>query len=216
MKRFISTAVSLLALVVPLALSAQEKPVDFSDNFEVRRLNFSKFTILNDDQSLVNMGTRGLTIISTGASPADCNYVSYTPGCDNWEAETDILLFPTSKGGLVLKTDNGDWWGITANYKHIEAISAEGSISTVANGYGRYMHLMIECIDGTLTLYSAPQKTPWRVVANGNPGVERKPADKWMRIASVKLPAGAKPEIICMMAMDNDIVSFRDFWFRVR
>lgn len=216
MKRLISTTLSLLALVAPLALSAQEQPADFSDNFEVRRLNFSKFTILNDDQSLVNMGTRGLTIISKGSSPADCNYVWYTPGCDNWEVETDILLFPTSKGGLVLMADNGDWWGLTANYKRIEAIGADGSIATITNGYGRYMHLKLECIDGTLTLFSAPQKTPWRVVANGNPGVERKPADKWKVIATFSLPQDARPEKICLMAMDKDIVSFRDFWFRAR
>ena len=212
MKRlFLTVAISVAAIT-----SAAAQATAFSDNFEVRRLDTGHFKLWDDDVTIVNMGTRGLTVMAGGESPKDGNVVYFTAQGTKWEAEANVVLYPTSRGGLVLMQDREHYWGVTADYKNICLCDGSGVKAKVSNPYGRYLHLKLAFDNGTLSLYAAPQKTRWTIVANDNPRTGRKPADRWRKIGSFTVAPtdGAYPDRVCLTAMAQDVVSFRDFWYR--
>ena len=184
----------------------------FSDNFESRRLDSGHFTVLGGDDSVVNMGTRGLTLVSKGTTPSEAGGVSFSPYSGSWEVEVSVLLSPKGKAGLVLMQDRANWWGLTADCGSICVCSAEGEVSRISNPYGRYLHLRLQYDGGSLKVSAAPQKTRWAAVANSNPGVRRQPADGWRSLGAFDCGAGVRN--VCLMAMDGGTVSYRDFWYR--
>lgn len=196
---------------MPCFASAQSAG-SFSDNFESRRLDSGHFTVLGGDDSVVNMGTRGLTLVSGGASPSVAGGVAFHPSSGSWEVEVSVLLSPKGKAGLVLMQDRANWWGVTADYGYIRVCSAGGEVSRISNPYGRYLHLRLQYDGGSLKVSAAPQKTRWAPVANSNPGVRRQPADAWRTLGAFDCGAGACN--VCLMAMDGGTVSYRDFWYR--
>lgn len=208
----------VLASLLFAALTVNAAPAggDFTDNFEVRRLDTEHFSLWDNDVTIVNMGTRGMTIMSKGTTPADGNVVYFPTTDANWEAEANVVLYPTSKGGLVLMQDRDHYWGITANYRDITVVDASGTQKTIRNPYGRYLHLRLTYADGQLVLAAAPQKTPWRIIDNANPKTKRQPATQWTVVATLEPSALSQPAKICLMAMDKDVVSFRDFWYRTK
>lgn len=201
---------------------------DFSDAFEVRRLDKEHFTIWDGNETIVNMGTRGCTIMSAGDSPATANIVYFEATDKAWEAEAQVVLYPTSKGGLALMQSREAYWSIEADYKTITARSTDGSQAvSIPNRYGRYLHLRLQYADGTLTLSAAPQKTHWTIVANSNPGVKRLPATDWHTVATLPCDlSGLTMDTgfstiqvaprIALLAECKDVVSFRDFWYRTK
>lgn len=207
---------ALLCLAAASAAFAQD--AGFHDNFETRRLDSGHFSLWEEeDASIVNMGTRGLTIMSRGDSPAESNAVYFTASDPAWEAEANVVLYPTSQGGLVLMTDRDNYWGVSADYRSIYVWDCGKVVKTARNPYGRHLHLKLVFAGGELTVWSAPQKSPWSIVENGNPTVERLPADRWTKAATIIVePGGATADRISLLAMKKDVVSFRDFWYRVR
>lgn len=206
----------LACLAFAATVAGQDGPDGFSDNFEVRRMDTEHFFLWEKDESIVNMGTRGMTIMSRGETPKDGNVVYFSADTDKWEAEVNIVLYPTSKGGLVLMRDRDNYWGITADYRNIFICTGEGVVCQSGNPYGRYLHLKIHYANGEVTFSHAPQKTPWSIVKNGNPNVVRKPADKWTVMTKIRIEPEkyGSPTRIGMVAMEKDVVSFRDFWYR--
>lgn len=207
---------ALVCLSFAATVAGQDSLNGFSDNFEVRRLDTEHFFLWEKDESIVNMGTRGMTIMSRGETPENGNVVYFNADADKWEAEVDILLYPASKGGLVLMSDRNHYWGIEADYNEIRVCNSGNIVSRARNPYGRQLHLKIQYADGQLVLSHAPQKTPWSRQDNGNPRFERKPADKWTSLATVSIDPSlyGLPTRIGMVAMKKDVVSFRDFWYR--
>lgn len=203
-------------LCIASATVAYAQKADFSDNFETRRLDSMHFSLWDDDASIVNMGTRGLTIMSRGDSPAESNAVYFTSTDPTWEAEANVVLYPTSQGGLVLMADRADYWGISADYKNIYVWNSGDMVKTAKNPYGRHLHFKLVFADGELTAWIAPQKSPWTIVENGNPAVQRLPADKWSKVAGMTVETDAAAERISLVAIKEDVVSFRDFWYRVK
>ena len=214
MSTFTKTITTLGLLFTALTVNAAPAAGDFSDNFEVRRMDTDHFSLWDNDVTIVNMGTRGMTIMSKGTTPADGNVVYFPVTDANWEVEANVVLYPTSKGGLVLMQDRNQFWGITANYRDITVVDASGTQKTIRNPYGRYLHLRLQYTDGQLVLSAAPQKTPWRIVDNANPTTKRQPATNWTVLATLEPTTLSQPAKVCLMAMDKDVVSFRDFWYR--
>lgn len=187
---------------------------DFSDNFEVRRMDAKHFHLMDNDETIVNMGTRGMTIMAKGDNVNDASAVYYDATDKAWEAEAHMVLYPESEAGLLLMKDRGNFWGITATYNNIYVREGGRVVAQMKNPYGRYMHMRLQYNDGKLVVSAAPQKTPWKINANSNPDAVRQPATGWKVLATIPVQTDATH--IALTADKKDVVSVRDFWYRAK
>jgi len=203
-----------IMLFVALMSATTMMAQDFSDNFEVRRMDAKHFHVMDGDESVVNMGTRGMTIMAKGDNVKDANAV-YVDATDKaWEAEANMVLYPSSEAGLVLMKDRDRFWGVTATYNKVYVREGNKVIAETRNPYGRYMHMRLQYKDGNLIVAVAPQKTPWKINANANPSVERHPATNWKVLATI--PVSTDAARIALTASKKDVISVRDFWYRAK
>lgn len=167
------------------------------------------FHLWDNDESIVNMGTRGMTIMAKGTTPHDANIIYFEATSRAWEAEANIILFPTSEGGLVLMNDRDEYWGVTADYRNIYVRNAGEVVKTVKNPYGRYLRLRLTLIDGKLSVSMAPTAAS-KVVANANPDTKRTPAKTATVLATLDVKPASR---IAFTSSHTDVVSIRDFWY---
>lgn len=182
---------------------------NFSDNFEVRRMDAEHFHLWDNDASIVNMGTRGMTIMAKGDSPKNANIVYYNATDDAWEAEANIILYPTSEAGLVLMNSRDEYWGITATYGSITVRTADNTVKTVKNPCGRYIRLRLTYADGKLTVAYGPG-TAAKVVANGNPAGQRTQGKNFRTLETLDVKKATR---IALTSAKKDVMSVRDFWY---
>lgn len=167
------------------------------------------FHLWDQDESIVNMGTRGMTIMAKGKTPSDANIVYYEATDDAWEAEANVILYPTSEGGLVLMNDRNQYWGVTATYGTIYVRAGEKVIKTKKNSYGRYVRLQLKYAKGKLTVAVAPSSAS-KVVENANPSKKRVKAKNAVTLATIDV---AKSSRIAFTSAREDVISIRDFWY---
>ena len=182
---------------------------DFSDNFQVRRMDTNHFHLWDQDESIVNMGTRGMTIMAKGETPKDANAIYYEAADDAWEAEANIILYPQSEGGLVLMNDRNEYWGVTATYNKIYVRKGNEVVKTIANPYGRYLRMRLSYKDGKLTVAAAGSAAT-KIVANANPEGKRTPGKNFKTLETLDVKGGKR---IAFTSAKKDVVSVRDFWY---
>jgi len=201
-----------ILLLLSLLFSTPILSQSFSDDFQVRRMDTQHFHLWDQDETIVNMGTRGMTIMAKGTTPQDANIIYFNATDNAWEAEANMILYPTSEGGLVLMNSRNEYWGITATYSNIYVRKAGEVIKTIRNPYGRYLRLRLTYSDGKLTLATAPTAAS-KVVANDNPSTKRTPA----KSANILTTLDVKPATrIALTSAQKDVISIRDFWYTAR
>lgn len=185
---------------------------NYTNNFQNRRFDSAKFHLLDNDETIINMGTHGMTVLAKGSDVGDANVVYYDATDKKWEAEAHFVLQPTSEGGLVLMKDRSTYWGITATPDKIFVRTANKTVKEIRNSFGRFPHLRLQYANGKLTISVAPQNGNWKLADNGNPTGKRKPATKWTVLATLNVDADATH--IAMSSAQKGVVSVRDFWYR--
>lgn len=206
----ITTRIFLPLLLFFLSLGAFSQ--SFSDDFQVRRMDTQHFHLWDQDETIVNMGTRGMTIMAKGSTPQDANIIYFDATDKAWEAEANMILYPTSEGGLVLMNSRNEYWGITADYRNIYVRNSDGIIKTTRNPYGRYLRLRLSYNDDKLTLATASTAAS-KVVANANPGTKRTPAKSCNVLATLDVKSATR---IAFTSAKKDVVSIRDFWYTAK
>lgn len=201
----ISHILPLLFLMAAPSLHAQ----DFSDDFQVRRMDTQHFHLWDQDETIVNMGTRGMTIMAKGTTPQDANIIYFDATDNAWEAEANMILYPTSEGGLVLMNDRNEYWGVTADYRNIYVRNAGTVVKTTRNPYGRYLRLRLSYAEGKLTVAMAPTSAS-QVVVNSNPDSKRTPAKNCTVLQTLDVKNASR---IAFTSAKKDVVSIRDFWY---
>lgn len=201
----LSIFMTMLLCMVASSAMAQ----DFSDNFEVRRMDTRHFHLWDQDPTIVNMGTRGMTIMAKGETPADANVVYFDATDSVWEAEAILILSPKAEGGLVLMQSRNAYWGVTATTSTIYVRNGNEVVETAKNTFGRCIHLRLNFAKGKLTVAAAAAKGV-EVVKNANPTEKRYPAQKVKEIATLEVSNATR---ITFTAAKQDVVSVRDFWY---
>lgn len=141
--------------------------VTLDDDFESDSLGW-QWTLWKDyTPSAISFGDGRLTLKGRGGNPGDATVLLTTAMHGNYMVETEISLYPESRGGLMLFYSEEAYAGVMADLDNIYIYSGKGEYSRIPNTMGGSFRVRLQNRGNRLHAYVSQDGDKWELVADG-------------------------------------------------